>query len=144
LLHEIVAPHIVPRADPRQEELLAQVDAAVSEQMRRTLHDPAFQALEAAWRSVFLLLDRLETGADLKIELIDLSKEELLADVAGDGAIEDSGLHRLLVDEAAGLAGAGAYSVVACLHTFEATAAELDALKAIARVEGIAGTAFIA
>jgi hypothetical protein len=145
LIHGIVAPHLVPRADPRQEEMLAQLDQAIAQQMRLTLHDPAFQSLEAAWRSVFLLLDRLETGVGLEIRLIDLSLEELLADVtAPDRPLEETGLHRLLVDEAAGLPGAGAYSVLACLHTFEPSTEALRALGTIARIAERAGTPFVA
>lgn len=144
LIRGIVAPHIVPRPDPRQEELLAQLDAAVAEQMRLTLHDPAFQSLEAAWRSVFLLLDRLETGVGLTIDLIDLSRAELLADIGPAEDIEGTGLHRLLVDEAAGRPGAGPYSVVACLHAFACSSEELQALAGIARTAAAAGTPFIA
>lgn len=144
LIRGIVAPHIVPRPDPRQEEMLAQLDEAVAEQMRLTLHDPAFQSLEAAWRSVFLLLDRLETGVDLKIDLIDLSKAELLDDLGSAEDIESTGLHRLLVEEAAAQPGVGPYSVVACLHAFACSSEELGALEGIARIAAAAGTSFIA
>jgi type VI secretion system protein ImpC len=145
VIHGIVAPHLVPRADPRQEEMLLQLDEAVAEQMRLTLHDPAFQSLEASWRSVFLLLDRLDTGVDLKIDLIDVSKEELLADLGGSPeSVEQTGLHRLLVDEAAALPGAGGYAVVACLHSFAPTIEELRALQAAAQIAERAGSPFIA
>lgn len=144
LIRGIVKPHLVPRADPRQQEMLAQLDEAVAEQMRMTLHDPAFQSLEAAWRSVFLLLDRLETGVDLKIELIDLSEAELLADVGPAEEIEGTGLHRLLVDEAAAQPGVGGWSVVACLHSFGCSGEELRALEGVARIAAAAGTPVIA
>lgn len=140
LIHNIVAPHLVPKADPRQEEMLAQLDEAVAAQMRLTLHDPAFQSLEAAWRSVFLLLDRLETGVELKIDLIDLSKAELLADLTAADDLEETGLHRILVDEAAALPGAGGYSVVACLDTFGESPEEARALAAAARIAARAGS----
>ncbi len=144
LLRSIVAPHLVPRADPRQEELLAQLDEAVAEQMRATLHDPAFQALEAAWRSVFLLLDRLETGVELKIDLLDLCKDELLADLSDAEAVEGSGLHRVLVDDAAAQPGEQGWSVIACLHSFGASEPELRALAAAAGVAARAGAPFVA
>jgi type VI secretion system ImpC/EvpB family protein len=125
--------------------MLAQLDQAVAEQMRITLHDPAFQDLEAAWRSVFLLLDRLETGVELKIDLIDLSKEELLEDLASarDG-IEGSGLFRILVDESAATPGADRWSVVACLHAFSASVEELRGLQTVAKIAEAAGAPFIA
>jgi type VI secretion system protein ImpC len=144
LIRNIVAPHLVPHADPRQGELLAQLDEAVAAQMRLTLHDPAFQSLEAAWRSVFLLLDRLETGVDLKIDLIDLSKAELLADLDVEpDALEETGLHRILVDETAALPGAVGYSVVACLDSFGESPQEVRALASAARIAARAGSALI-
>ena len=144
LLRGIVAPHLVPRADPRQEEMLAQLDEATAEQMRLTLHDPAFRALEAAWRSVFLLLDRLETGVDLKIDLIDLSKAELLADIGPSDEIESTGLYRLLVEEAAAQPGVGGWSVAACLHSFAGSEEEMRTLEGVARIAAAAGTPFLA
>jgi type VI secretion system protein ImpC len=55
--------------------------------MRKILHHPDFQALESAWRGIYFLTRRLDTGEELKIYLMDLPREELtagagLADVA--------------------------------------------------------------
>ena len=144
LIRGIVAPHIVPRADPRQQELIAQLDEAVAEQMRLTLHDPAFQALEASWRSVFLLLDRLETGIDLKIDLIDLSKAELMADVGAAEELQHTGMHRMLIEEAAAQPGVGAWSVIACLHGFGSSDPEMRTLAGLAKIAAQAGTPVIA
>ncbi|MCB1018993.1 MAG: type VI secretion system contractile sheath large subunit [Acidobacteria bacterium] len=139
-LRGIVAPHVVPKADPRQQELLAQLDEAVLEQMRLTLHNPAFQSVEACWRSAFLLLDRLETGVELKIDLIDLSRAEVLEDLAAAAdELEESGLYRLLVDEGAGQPGAQAFSAVAWLESAGDAPDELTALRTFARIGAQAG-----
>jgi len=74
LVRDLVAPHLVPRADPRQAEYIAQVDAATSEAMRGLLQRPEFQELEAAWRGLFFLVRRLETDVELKLYLLDVSK----------------------------------------------------------------------
>ena len=79
-IRKIVAPHVIPAADPNRQELIAQIDRAAGEQMRAVLHWPAFQALEAAWRSLFFLFRQVETGVDLKIYLIDLPPAELFDD----------------------------------------------------------------
>lgn len=81
LLRDIVAPYVEPRPDPQRPELVAQVDAAISGQMRALLHHPQFQALEAAWRAVFFLVRRLSTDANLKIYLLDIAKPELASDM---------------------------------------------------------------
>src|SRR5690349_11800238 len=80
LLRDIVAPYVEPKPDPQKPELVAQVDAAISGQMRALLHHPDFQALEAAWRAVFFLVRRLSTDVNLKVYLLDIAKPELAAD----------------------------------------------------------------
>jgi len=67
--------------------------------MRTVLHDPDFQALEAAWRGVRRLVDSLELGDELKLYLVDISKGELLEDLAAsNGNPLDSAAHRLVVE----------------------------------------------
>ncbi|HEY9139897.1 MAG TPA: type VI secretion system contractile sheath large subunit [Bryobacteraceae bacterium] len=72
-----VAAHLSPSPEPGPEECTAAVDAATGALMRACLAHAAFQKVESAWRSVSFLLERLETRADLRIELIDAAKEEL-------------------------------------------------------------------
>ena len=81
----VTEPELAASADPRQAEVLALIDRALSSQMRALLHTPDFQALEAAWRAVFLLVRRLETGTQLKLYLIDISKAELAEDLNKSG-----------------------------------------------------------
>jgi type VI secretion system protein ImpC len=80
MLHEMVAPYAAARPDPRQPELIAQTDAAIAGQMRAIMHHPAFRGVEAAWRALYFLTRRLETGEDLKIFVLDVPKEELMSD----------------------------------------------------------------
>jgi len=85
-IQKAVQPYLVAAADPRAPELIGRVDAAAAGVMRMILRDPKFRALESAWRSVWLLLQRLETGPELKIYLYDITKEELAAET---GAVYD-------------------------------------------------------
>src|SRR5438309_946384 len=94
-LRQIVAPHLVPGAAPDQDELIARVDEATSAQMRAVLHHPDFQALEAAWRSVFFLVRRLDTDENLKLFLIDVTKQDLAADL-GAQDLRSSASYKLL------------------------------------------------
>lgn len=95
-VHDLVAPHLVPGQDPKQKELLAQLDEEVGRQMRAILHNPLFQELEAAWRGLDYLVRNVETDSQLKIYILDVSKAELLADVATDN-LRGTGLFKILV-----------------------------------------------
>lgn len=92
LVKQVVAPYVEAAADPRQQDMLDAVDQAIAGHMGELLHHPRFQQLEAAWRSVYFLVRRLETDRHLQLYLLDVSKSELEADLAGDPAA--SALHK--------------------------------------------------
>jgi type VI secretion system protein ImpC len=77
MLHELVAPYAVPGDDPRKAEMIAQTDRAIAGEMRAILHHPQFQSLEAAWRGLYFLVRRLETGENLQVFLVDLPQADL-------------------------------------------------------------------
>jgi len=64
--------------------------------MRIILHNPLFQGLESAWRGLDHLVRNVETGTQLKIYILDVSKAELLADVAAANDLRRTGLFHLL------------------------------------------------
>jgi type VI secretion system protein ImpC len=95
-LRAVVAPHLMPDI-AEQRQLISAVDAALAEQMRRVLHHPSFQALEAAWRGIDRLVRELEIGEALQLFLIDVSREDLARDI--EAAADDlarSALYRHL------------------------------------------------
>jgi len=78
-IEQAVAPHLV-KSDPRKEQWSTQVDAMATEKMRAVLHHPEFQAVEAAWRGVQLLVRRLDPDQELRIYLLDTTLAEVLGD----------------------------------------------------------------
>jgi len=100
-IQKMIRPHLVPRPDPRQADLLAEVDAALSAAMRSLLHHPDFLALEALWRGVDFLVRRIDTSSELQIHLIDLSAAELRLDLTTSRTPGASGLGLLLEEQSA-------------------------------------------
>jgi type VI secretion system protein ImpC len=144
LLARLVGPYIQPAKDPRQDVLIAQVDAALSATMCRVLHHPDFQTAEAIWRGVEFLVRRIETGARMEIVLYDVSAEELAADVAATDALADTGLYGMLVEQPALDAHQGPLSAVIGLYDFELVPPHADLLGRIAQVAAAAGAPFVA
>lgn len=143
LVRGIMAPHVVPKADPRQAEALELIDLATSAEMRALLHLPAFQALESAWRAVFLLVRNLETNSRLKVLLIDISKEELSRDLASSADLRASGMYKLLVDKTVGTPGADPWAILAGNYTFDSSPEDTELLARMAKVAAAAGAPFI-
>ena len=106
LIRGIVGPHIVPDRDMERSALLGRLDYAIAEQMRAVLHNACFQAVEAAWRGVQLLVTHLETDEDLRLAVMDASRDELAADVLAGDDLTATALHGMLVAETHGTPGA--------------------------------------
>jgi len=87
--------------DARQDELVASIDAAISQQMRDVLHHPQFRALEASWRAVHFLVKRIPANKSVKLYLLDVSRSELASDLDRDD-VTQSQLYRQFCDASAG------------------------------------------
>lgn len=145
LIRNIVAPHIVQDTSAQTRPYLAAVDAAIAEQMRTLLHDPAFQSLEAAWRGVQWLISSLELDENLQLHLFDVTRDELLRDiVAAQGQIAQTGLHRTLVDRSRDAPDAPAWSVLAGLFHFAPSGTDMGLLAALGLIASHAGGPLLA
>jgi len=144
LIRDVVGSYIVPAPDPGQAELVAQVDQAISGQMRALLHHRDFQALEAAWRILHFLVDHVEIDETLRLTIVDVSKEELAADLTNTTDVRESGAYRLLVDRSVNTPGADPYALLIGGYRFDKTAEDIHLLHQLARVAQAAGAPFLA
>jgi len=143
LVRRLVGPYISPARDARQPELTARVDDALSAAMRRVLHHPDFQAAEAQWRALDLLVRRIETGPRAQVVLYDVSAEEWAADLAATDVLEDTGLYAMLAEQPAMDANQGPFSAVVGLYGFELSPPHADLLGRMAQVAAAAGAPFV-
>ncbi|MGL6109235.1 MAG: type VI secretion system contractile sheath domain-containing protein [Rubrivivax sp.] len=119
LLRSIVGPFVVPAASPNKDALVASVDKSLADAMRAVLHQPDFQNVESLWRGVDFLLRRLETSHELQVHLIDISAEELTADLSTASDLSETGLYKLLVEQPSQDADGG-YSYLCGCYQFDA------------------------
>ena len=60
--------------------MIAEIDRKLSRQLDAILHAEAFQRLESSWRSLKMLVDRTDFRENVRIELFNVSKDDLQAD----------------------------------------------------------------
>ena len=113
LIREIVGPSNTPQIDPQQDDLIATVDQALSKLLQRLLHDPDFQAVEAAWRGLDFLANQVGSDVSLKIFLSHLPKNKLVEEMINTDEITHSTFYRIVVDQAVDTLGATPWSLVA-------------------------------
>jgi type VI secretion system protein ImpC len=114
--------------------------------MRALLHSPTLQSLEASWRTLHYLVTNLETDEGLQIHLVDVSKQELVADFAAAGGdLAASVLYRLLVDVTGpGTPGGDPWSLLVGNFEFGPRGEDIGLLAALGLVAASAGGPFLA
>lgn len=143
-LGRIVAPHLAPSDDPQQTAFIARADESIGIWMQAVLHDADFQAVEAAWRGLDFLLRRLETDSELQIFLLDVSKDELSADLRSAKDLRATATHRLLVEETVESLGGEPWALFAGNYTFEATVEDAALLARFGKIAKAANAPFLA
>ena len=137
LIHDAVAPHIVKDASAHIAAHQAATDAAIAHEMRSVLHDPGFQHRESHWRGLRWLVSSLELDENLQLHLFDVTREELLADLAAArGNLADTGLFRALVDR---WPEGNRWSALVALFTFGSSNADVALLAALGLIASKAG-----
>jgi type VI secretion system protein ImpC len=129
-VRKITAPHLESQADEGRRESASHIDETRSDLLRALLHHEAFQELEASWRGLAMLVDRLNTDGPLKIHVFDATLEELLAD--------EEGLRALLARSG------DPWGVVVGCFVFDQTEGDSDRLARLASAAAIARVPFVA
>lgn len=82
------------------DSVIAQIDRKISAQVDEVLHNEDFQRLESAWSGLKVLVNRTDFRRNIKLELLNVSKDELVADFETVPEPIQSGLFKhIYVDE---------------------------------------------
>ena len=142
-LSEIVRPHLVSDNDSADAQRSGDLDEAVSELMRAILHYPDFQELEALWRGVAFLTSRLETGEEIELFLLDVTKRELAGDLCGNEELRESCCYQRIVASSVKTPGAVPWALLAGLYTFDRSRDDVTLLARLSQLAASAGAPFV-
>jgi type VI secretion system protein ImpC len=123
---------------------MAQIDELLSQQLNELMHAPDFQALEASWRGLHYLVQNTETGAMLKIRLLNASKKELTTDLEKATEFDQSQLFKAIYEEEYGTFGGNPFSVLIGDYEFGRHPQDVGTLEKISNVAAAAHAPFIA
>jgi type VI secretion system ImpC/EvpB family protein len=144
-IRDIVAPHVVKEPSMQAKLHADVVDAELGDRLRALLHEPAFQALEAAWRGAHWLTTSLELDEQLQLHVFDVTRDEVLADITGAGGkIAETGLYRALVDRWRQAPGGQGWSALVSLFQFGPSDTDAGLLAALGLIASRAGAPLIA
>ncbi|MCB1033144.1 MAG: type VI secretion system contractile sheath large subunit, partial [Acidobacteria bacterium] len=100
------------------EARIAQIDELLSNQLNQILHHEEFQQLEASWRGLHYLVMNTETGTQLKLRLLNITKKELLTDLEKATEFDQSSLFKKVYEEEYGTFGGNPYSSLVADYYF--------------------------
>ncbi|WP_171236752.1 type VI secretion system contractile sheath large subunit [Ruegeria sp. HKCCA6837] len=130
----------------RIQTMIADLDQTLSGPVTEILHHPEFRRVERTWRGLHYLVDNVETGANLKIRVLDITKAELMHDMAnldGEGG-RHSVLARHLDEQVYGLLGGEPFGVIIGDFTFDHSEQDVSTLRTLSKICETALTPFIA
>jgi type VI secretion system protein ImpC len=122
---------------------IAQIDHLVSIQLNEVMHHPDFQKLEASWRGLRLLLDRSETGTQLKIKVLNVNKRELLRDLQRAAEFDQSALFKKVYEEEFGIFGGTPFAALVGDYEFSKHPEDIELLEKVSQVASAAHAPFL-
>ncbi|MET0981444.1 MAG: type VI secretion system contractile sheath large subunit, partial [Telluria sp.] len=127
------------------EGLISALDRKLSEQINLILHTPEFQAVEGAWRGLHHLVNNTETDEQLKIRVMNISKNELgksLKKFKGT-AWDQSPIFKKMYEEEFGQFGGEPFGAIVADYYFDNSAPDVELLSSMAKVAAAAHAPFI-
>ncbi|MFL9996520.1 type VI secretion system contractile sheath large subunit [Paraburkholderia sediminicola] len=122
---------------------IGQIDEQISRQLDAVMHTPEFQALEGRWRGTKFDIDRTDFRRNVRIELLDLSKEALIQDFEDTPEIIQSGLYRHTYIDEYDTPGGQPISALISDYEFTNSPQDITLLRNISKVAAAAHMPFI-
>ncbi|MEG1610194.1 MAG: type VI secretion system contractile sheath large subunit [Bilophila sp.] len=125
------------------DQMIADLDARLSSQVNAVLHNETFQKLESAWRGLKFLVDRTDFRQNIKMEFINVSKEDLLADFEDTPEVTKSGLYKHVYTAEYGQFGGQPVGVMIANYDFGPGPQDVQLLHFVSSVAAMAHAPFI-
>jgi type VI secretion system protein ImpC len=124
--------------------MIAEVDRRLTAQVNEIMHHQEVQKLESSWRSLKFLVDRVDFRENIRVEMLNVSKEDLLKDFEDSPEVVKSGLYRLVYSNEYGVFGGKPYGLLLGNYDFGPGPQDVDLLRKCASVAAMAHAPFIA
>ncbi|MDQ7883805.1 type VI secretion system contractile sheath large subunit [Atlantibacter hermannii] len=122
---------------------IAELDYQISRQLDEVMHYQEFQKVESQWRGLKHLIDRTDFRQNVKIEILDISKDDLRQDFEDAPEITQSGLYGHTYIAEYDTPGGEPIGAVISSYEFDASPQDIALLRNISKVAAAAHMPFI-
>lgn len=146
LITQLLEPgRVVPKISKAVvDDMIAEIDKKLSLQLDAILHHPEVQKLESGWRSLKFLVDRTDFRENIKLEILNVSKEDLLEDFEDSPEVVKSGLYKTAYTAEYGQFGGQPYATMIGNYSFGSGPQDIKLLQYLGSVASMAHAPFIA
>ncbi len=135
-ISDLLAPN---RADEKIDQnlvdkMINEIDAKIGSQLDEVLHSDEFKTLESTWRGLKFLVDRTDFRENIKIEMLSLTKDELLEDFEDAPDPTRSGLYKHVYSAEYGQFGGKPYGAMVTGFEFNPSAQDLALMQNLAAI----------
>lgn len=125
------------------DQIIASIDEKLSGQLDAIMHNETFQKLESAWRGLKLLVDRTNFRENIKVQILNVNKADLLADFEDSPEIVKSGLYKHVYTAEYGQFGGQPFGAVIGNYEFGPGPQDIKLLQYCASVAAMSHAPFI-
>jgi len=128
------------------EAMIAKIDQQLTAQVNEIIHAPEFQQIESAWRGLHYLVHNSETDANLKIRVMNTSKNELYRNlrVYPGAKWDQSPLFKRIYEAEFGQLGGEPYGALVGDYYFSHQPTDVQLLRDLCRIASSAHAPFFA
>lgn len=122
---------------------IAEIDRKLSQQLDEILHHPSFQKMETSWRSLKFLVDRIDFKKNVKLDILDASKEELATDFEDAPETIQSGLYKHVYTSEYDTPGGEPYATMVSNYEFNSGPSDISLLQNVSKVSAACHCPFL-
>jgi type VI secretion system protein ImpC len=126
------------------DQMIAELDKKLSVQVDAIMHHKSFQQLESAWRGLKFVVDRTNFRENIKLEMLNVSKDRLLEDFEDSPELLKTGLYKHVYTAEYGQFGGSPVGAIIGNYDFSPASQDMALLKNIASVSAMSHAPFVA
>ncbi|HMA66034.1 MAG: type VI secretion system contractile sheath large subunit [Fibrobacterota bacterium] len=125
------------------DNIVADIDKRISMQLDEIMHHPDFQKMESSWRSLRFLIDKTDFKKNVKIDLFDVSKNDIIEDFEDSAELIQSGLYKQIYTDEYDTPGGEPYGAMISNFDFSAGPEDVGLLQNLSKVAAACHCPFI-
>lgn len=125
------------------DQMLVELDKKISAQMDEILHHSQFQQMESSWRGLKLFVERTDFRENNKVEILHVTKDELLEDFEFAPETAQSGLYKHVYSSGYGQFGGEPVGAIIGNYAFTPSTPDMKLLQYMGALGAMAHAPFI-